>query len=213
MGLAGSNGAGKTTLLEILATTQLPTGGHGSIAGHNLVGEHDAVKRSVGYCPADADSFYPRLTGRANLEFFAALHDLSPGAARRRVGEVLEMVGAPELAHVLFQHCSAGMKQKLGVARALLGDPPVLLFDEPTRSLDPEAQREFHRLLRHTLVDALGKTVLLVTHNLREAETTCDRVALLREGRIAGVWAAASLPPELQSTPLDAALQASATNR
>ncbi len=204
MGLAGSNGAGKTTLLEILATTQLPTAGNGSVAGHDLVREHEAVKRRVGYCPADAESFYPRLTGRANLEFFAALHDLPPGAARRRVGEVLEMLGAPELAYVVFQHCSAGMKQKLGVARALLGDPPVLLFDEPTRSLDPEAQCEFHRLLRQTLVDALGKTILLVTHNLREAETVCDRVALLRDGRIAGVWPAGNLPSHLRSASLEA---------
>ncbi len=198
MGLVGSNGAGKTTLLEILAATQLPTAGSGVVHGFDLAAQAPAVRRIVGYCPASADSFYPRLTGRANLEFFAALYNLPPAAARRRAGAVLELMRAPELAQVVFQQCSAGMKQKLGVARALLGDPPILLLDEPTRSLDPDAQRDFQSLLRGTLVDALGKTVLLVTHNLGEARAICDRVALLRGGTIAGVWAAAGLPSDLR---------------
>jgi len=194
MGLVGSNGAGKTTLLEILATTQLPTSGSASVGGHDLVGQSARVKRIIGYCPAGSDGFYPRLTGTANLAFFAALKDLSPEDVRRRTREVLEMIRAPELEHAMFQRCSTGMKQKLNLARALLADPPILLLDEPTRSLDPPSQRECQDLLRHTVAGGMGKTVLLVTHDLAEAERVCDRVALLQDGRIAGVWVAGQLP-------------------
>ena len=191
-----SNGAGKTTLLEILATTQVPTSGGGIVGGCDLVAQAEAVTRIVGYGPAGSDSFYPRLTGAANLEFFAALQDLSPGEARHRMRAVLELLHATELAEAVFQRCSAGMKQKLNLARALLADPPILLLDEPTRSLDLASQRELQALLRDTLADGLGKTVLLVTHNLQEAERVCDRVALLRHGRIAGVQTAGHLPAE-----------------
>ncbi len=201
MGVVGTNGAGKTTLLEILATAQLPSSGAADVCGFDLVTQAAAVRRVVGYSPASADSFYPRLTGRANLEFFAALHDLSPAAGCERTRHVLALVGGGALAEITFQRCSTGMKQKLGVARALLGDPAVLLLDEPTRSLDPDAQRDFHDLLRRRLADEGGKTVLLVTHNLNEARTICDRVALLRDGLIAGVWAAADLPAEIRFEP------------
>lgn len=200
MGLVGSNGAGKTTLLEILATVQRPTSGGALVGGYDLVAEADAVKRLVGYCPSTSESFYPRLTGGANLEFFAALHGMSPREARSRTDRVLEMIRATELRGVIFQRCSAGMKQKIGLARALLADPPILLLDEPTRSLDPASQRELQDLLRRTLVDALKKTVLLVTHNLTEAEQICDRIALLRNGTVAGVWSADHLPAELRSS-------------
>jgi ABC-2 type transport system ATP-binding protein len=104
------------------------------------------------------------------------------------------MIRAPDLEDAMFQRCSTGMKQKLSLARALLADPPILLLDEPTRSLDPASQHEFHALLRRTLAEGLGKTVLFVTHNLQEAESVCDRVALLENGRIAGVWPAGHLP-------------------
>src|SRR4051794_21007838 len=134
LGIIGSNGAGKTTLLEILATTQLPTSGAGTVGGYDLVAQAASVKPLVGYCTSNADSFYPRLTGRANLEFFGALNNLSPRDAESRACSVLELLGAPELADILFQRCSTGMKQKLGLARALLSNPPVLLLDEPTRS-------------------------------------------------------------------------------
>jgi ABC-2 type transport system ATP-binding protein len=187
MGVIGPNGAGKTTLLEIVATLQLPTSGSATIGGLDLVTHAEGVKRLVGYCPSDSESFYPRLTGRANLEFFAALDGLSPREARSRVEAVLGTIRAAELADARFQQCSAGMKQKLGLARALLADPPILLLDEPTRSLDPGSQRQFHVLLRHTLADRSGKTILIVTHSLREAERVCDRVALLRDGEIAVV--------------------------
>ena len=183
--LVGSNGAGKTTLLEILATLQLPASGSAIVGGYDVVRQPAHVRRIVGYCPAGADSFYPQLTGRANLEFFAALSGLSPGAARARTREVLETLGASEVGDLAVQKYSGGMKQRLSLARALLADAPILLLDEPTRSLDADARRDLHRLLRQTLVDAMNKTVLLVTHDPSEASVSCDRVALLKGGVIA----------------------------
>jgi len=206
LGLVGPNGAGKTTLVEILATLQLPTGGTATVGGLDVVRQAGEVRRRIGYCPAGPDSFYPRLTVRRNLEFFAALYELPPGAARARVREVLEMVGASKAAAVVFQQLSAGMRQRLALARALVPDPPVLLLDEPTRSVDVEARCQFHALLRDRLAAEQGKTVLLVTHDMREAAAVCDRVACLRDGRISDIWpgtprrpasrVAASRPPE-----------------
>ena len=200
MALVGSNGAGKTTLLEILATVQLPTSGSAIIGGYDLVRQSEHVRQIVGYCPANSNSFYPRLTGQANLEFFAALNGMSPNEARLRTRTVLGAIGGSDLRDVVFQRYSTGMKQKLALARALLADPLILLLDEPTRSLDPFAQGQFHDVLRRSVVGALNKTVLLVTHNLSEAETVADRVALLGRGTIAGVWSADKLPCELAAS-------------
>jgi ABC-2 type transport system ATP-binding protein len=186
--LIGANGAGKTTLLEIVATLQLPTSGRATVCGFDLIGHAAQIKRLIGYCPAGADSFYPQLTGRANLEFFAALRGLSPRAATARTKAALAMMGALDLSEVIVQRYSAGMKQTLNLARTLLADAPILLLDEPTRSLDTRARRSFYRLLRETLIGAMKKTVLLVTHDVDEAAVFCDRVALLSGGTIAGVW-------------------------
>jgi ABC-2 type transport system ATP-binding protein len=186
LALVGSNGAGKTTLLELLATVQLPTSGRAIVGGFDLVDQADQIKRIVGYCPAGAESFYPRLTGRANLEFFAALYGLCPPEARTRTRAVLDMMGVAEAGEVVVQRYSAGMKQKLNLARALLPDAPILLLDEPTISLDTDARRQLHGLLRH-LAGAANTTVLLVTHDAAEAHAVCDRVALLNGGAIARV--------------------------
>lgn len=188
MALVGPNAAGKTTLLELLATVQLPTSGRGMVCGLDLVDQSQQIKRMVGYCPAGAESFYPQLTGRANLEFFAALGGLSPRETRKRTHAVLKMLGALEIGELIVQRYSAGMKQKLNLARALMADASILLLDEPTRSLDPDARRDLYRLIRQTLVDGLNKTVLLVTHDLNEAGAICDRAALLSGGTIARVW-------------------------
>jgi ABC-2 type transport system ATP-binding protein len=193
VGLLGPNGAGKTTLLEILCTLLLPTGGEALVEGLDVVGDAAGVKQLVGYCPCGFDSFYPRLTALANLEFFGALHGLPPRDGRQRVRSVCDLVGINGSRHLDFQRHSSGMKQKLVLARALMTDPPVLLLDEPTKSLDPRAQRDMWRLLRARLVDDLQKTILLVTHSLAEAQEVCDRIAILDEGRIVDVGPPASL--------------------
>lgn len=196
VGLLGSNGAGKTTLLEIITTLLLPTSGEAFVEGLDVVREAAAVKRLVGYCPCGSDSFYPRLTASANLEFFAALNGLSRRDGRRQLQAVCDMVGINGSRHLDFQRLSSGMKQKLVLARALTTNPLVLLLDEPTKSLDPQAQREIWRLLRVKFVDTLHKTILLVTHNLAEAQEVCDRVAILHEGRIVDIAAPSVLTPQ-----------------
>ena len=195
-GVIGLNGSGKTTLLEIIAAAQLPSGGRGSVAGYDLLSQPGHVRAAVGYCPANLESFYPRLTGKANLEFFAALRNMSPSDAAARSRDILELINASELSDTLFQRCSTGMKQKLSLARALLGEPAVVLLDEPTRSLDPPARREFQDLLRTQIIDTSRTSIVLVTHNLDEARRICDRIALLENGAITHIWDARNLPAE-----------------
>ena len=184
VGLLGPNGAGKTTLLEILATLLTPTRGQASVCGFDVAREPAQVRQVVGYCPSALQSFYPRINGVENLEFFAVLNDLSAREAKPRVLEVLDLVELDGASTVPFQRYSEGMKQRLCLARALLTDPPILLLDEPTRSLDPVFRRRLQQRLRATLAKDLPKTVLLVTQSMEEAEAVCDRLAILHRGRI-----------------------------
>jgi ABC-2 type transport system ATP-binding protein len=187
VGLLGANGAGKTTLLEILATLLLPSSGQAFVLGHDVVAEAASVRRLIGYSPCGFDSFYPRLSAAANLEFFAALNGFSLHAGRRRLDAVFDLLGVNGARHLEFQRHSSGMKQKLVLGRALLADPQLLLLDEPTKSLDPVAQRAVWALLRTEIVGKLNKTILLVTHSLTEAQEVCDRVIALEDGRIVEV--------------------------
>ena len=187
LGLLGPNGAGKTVLLEILSTLLLPTSGRAWVCGYEVAGEAAQVRKVVGYCPSASQSFYPRLTGVGNLEFFAVLNGFRPREARERIGAVLDLVDMDGVSNAPFQCYSEGMKQRLSLARALLTDPPVLLLDEPTKSLDPLLQEQVRRFLRRILVEKLGKTLLLVTHSLAEAEEVCDRLAIMHRGKIVSV--------------------------
>jgi ABC-2 type transport system ATP-binding protein len=207
LGLLGPNGAGKTVLLEILSTLLLPTSGRAWVCGYEVAREVAQVRKVVGYCPATSQSFYPRLTGVGNLEFFAVLNDFRPWEARQRIGTVLDLVGLDGASHTPFQHYSEGMKQRLSLARALLTDPPVLLLDEPTRSLDPLVQGEVRRLFRRTLVEKLGKTLLLVTHSVAEAEEVCDRVAIIDGGHIVSVGTPAEVREAFGGEDLAAAFE------
>ena len=184
LGVLGPNGAGKTTLLEILSTLLLPTSGRALVGGLDVVKEAARVRKLVSYCASGTDTFYPRLSAARNLEFFALLNDLPPRQAEARMKTVMAQVGLEESRDAPFQHYSEGMKQRLALARALLKDPALLLLDEPTRSLDPLRQVEIRKLLRGLLVEHLGKTVLLVTHSLEEAEQVCDRLAILDRGKL-----------------------------
>jgi len=185
LGLLGTNGAGKTTLLKILATPILPTAGRVTVDGHDVTRDASSVKAMIGLVAGDERSFYWRLTGRQNLEFFAAFQGLSRDAARGRIGELAERLGLEALDR-RFGVYSTGMRHRLAIARALLHHPRILLFDEPTRSLDPLAAGALRRLIRETLVRELGCTVVLATHNLEEAEELAGRIAVLHQGRLLG---------------------------
>lgn len=183
-GLLGPNGAGKTTLLKILAGLVLPTSGRALVLGAEAGREDRAVKRSIGFVTSDERSFYWRLTGRENLEFFSRLYGLDPATSRRRTAEVIGAVDLEDKADQQCMNYSSGLKQRLAIARALLHDPPVLCLDEPTRSLDPIASKHLRAFVRDRLQRERRKTVLLATHNLQEAEEMCGNVAILDRGRV-----------------------------
>ncbi len=192
LGLLGPNGAGKTTLLKILATLVLPNVGQVAVHGWDVVRDTDQVKRIVGLATGEERSFYWRLTGRENLEFFAAFQGLTVRAAAARIEELRQRLGLEALDR-RFGLYSTGMRHRLAIARALLPQPTVLLLDEPTRSLDPLAAAALHRLIRATLVEELGCTVVLATHSLSEAEALCDRLAILHQGRLLACGTVAEL--------------------
>jgi ABC-2 type transport system ATP-binding protein len=206
-GLLGPNGAGKTTLVEILATLLLPSSGEARVCGRDVVKEADAVRCLVGYSSSAPDSFYPRLSARENLEFFALLNDLTAAEAKQKIAALFDLVGLNDAGTVAFQKLSQGMKQRLALARALLTDPPVLLLDEPSKSLDPLLQREIWRFLRSVLAEKMRKTILLVTHSLAEVEAVCDRIAILNEGRIVCAGSVAAVKNSLGEQDLAAAFE------
>ena len=183
LSLLGPNGAGKTTLLKILSCLVLPDRGRAIVGGHETTHEN-AVKRKIGLVHSDERSFYWRLSARENLRFFARLYDVPRAATERRIDELLRRVDLAGAADRPFSGYSSGMKQRVAIARALLHDPPILLMDEPTRSLDPASSMALRRFVLDELSRRDGKTILLATHDLREAETISDRVAILVRGRV-----------------------------
>jgi ABC-2 type transport system ATP-binding protein len=183
-GLLGPNGAGKTTFLKILAGLVLPSEGRALVGGVDVARDDRAVKRSIGFVTSDERSFYWRLTGRENLDFFARLYGLRGAEARRVSAELLSVMDMDSIADRSFMSYSTGMKQRLAIARALLHDPPILCLDEPTRSLDPIAAKHLRRFVVDRLNRERGKTVLLATHNLQEAEEMCGRLVVLDRGRV-----------------------------
>ncbi len=183
-GILGPNGAGKTTLLKILACLILPTRGRAFVNGFDVARRNEPVKRSIGFVTSDERSFYWRLTGRENLHFFARLYGLGAPEARDRCSALLGEMDLVDVADRQFMAYSSGMKQRLAIARALLHDPAILCLDEPTRSLDPIAAKHLRRFVSERLNASRGKTILLATHNLQEAEEMCGRLAILDRGRI-----------------------------
>jgi ABC-2 type transport system ATP-binding protein len=181
-GLLGPNGAGKTTLVKILSTVLLPTGGSASVLGHDVVAEARAVRPQIGIVFGGERGLYWRLTGRQNLEYWGALYKLSRAEIRERTGLLLERVGITDRADERVETYSRGMKQRLHLARGLIGDAKVLFLDEPTTGMDPLAAREFRALIGELRGE--GRTILLATHDMAEAEALCDRVTLIDRGAI-----------------------------
>jgi len=180
--LLGPNGSGKTTFLKLIATMLLPDLGQISIQCVDTRRDPERARAGVGFAVAAERSFYPRLTARENLDFFASLENIPRALRARRTSEVLARVGLEDAADTLVMKFSSGMHQRLGISRALLKDPSILLLDEPTRSLDPGAAYGLWKWLRTTVEE--GRTVLLASHNFNEAISVGDRVAVLRHGSL-----------------------------
>jgi ABC-2 type transport system ATP-binding protein len=185
--LLGRNGAGKSTLVRILCGTVIPDAGKVVLHGHLQTG---SASRFVGHVLADERSWYWRLTGHENVEFFAALHGLTPREAAERSTELLARVGLSAARDQLFGQYSSGMRLRLGIARALIAEPPILLLDEPTRSLDIPARRELWDELAE--MRAGGVALLVVTHDVHEAAQIADRALLLHDGAVIELPAAVS---------------------
>lgn len=181
-GLLGPNGAGKTTLCKILSTVLLPTEGCATVAGYDVVRQAAAVRGVIGIVFGGERGLYSRLTGRQNLSYWSALYKVPDVVAKRRVTELLNRVGITDRADALVETYSRGMKQRLHLARGLLADPRVMLFDEPTIGMDPVAARDFRVLIDE--LRAEGRTILLTTHDMAEAEAVCDRVTLIDHGSV-----------------------------
>ncbi len=184
--LVGRNGAGKSTLMRILATSVRPDSGTAEVCGHDVVGDSMGVRRQIGLTLGEDRSFFWRLSGRKNLEFFARLQGLGRRSGASRVERLLQAVELEEVAERRVDRYSTGMRSRLGIARALVGDPQVLLFDEPTRSLDAPSASALRDLLRR-LMAAGGRCALLATHDLDEALSLADQIVVLRGGTVAAL--------------------------
>lgn len=177
--LLGPNGAGKTTLIKILSTLILPDAGKVHINGFDVEKEPEKIKASIGYAISEERSFYWRLTGRQNLEFFAALNKIPSSRLKEKIDEVLDFTGLRDVADLRFNTYSTGMRQMIAIARALLTDAQILFVDELTKSLDPQAAQRIRKFLREEIVDKRQSTVFWATHNLREAQEFCHELSVI----------------------------------
>jgi ABC-2 type transport system ATP-binding protein len=184
-GLLGQNGAGKTTTILMLLGLSEPTSGEASVMGLDPAWEPREVKRRVGYLP-DAVGFYEDMTGRENLRYTARLNGLRRDEAEAAITEVLEQVGLTDRANDPVEQYSRGMRQRLGIADALVKSPDLLILDEPTTSIDPLGVIEILDLLRK-LVDEGGLAIMLSSHLLSQVQSVCDRIGIFAAGRMIGV--------------------------
>ncbi|MEV6346640.1 ABC transporter ATP-binding protein [Actinoplanes sp. NPDC051851] len=190
-GLLGPNGAGKTTTIKMLNTLLIPTAGTARICGFDVVRQTREVRRRIGYVFGGDRGLYDRLSALDNLRYFAELYGVPARDQRRRIGELLELVGLTGRERERVEGYSRGMRQRLHIARGLLHEPEVLFLDEPSIGVDPVAARELRRTVAG-LAES-GTTVLLTTHYMAEADELCDRIAVIADGRIQALGTPAEL--------------------
>lgn len=186
-GLLGPNGAGKTTTVKILCTLLEPTSGHAFVKGYDVVKDAAQVRKIVNMVAGGERMLYYRLTGRENLQYFAELYDVPKKDVQTRVGRLLELVGLADRADDEVEKYSKGMRQRLQIARGLINDPEILFLDEPTLGLDVNIAKDIRKFIRDKIVREEGKTVLLTTHYMYEAEEMCDRIGFLNKGKLVAI--------------------------
>ena len=192
-GLLGPNGAGKTTCLRIFSTVLRPTSGHATVAGFDVVAQPGEVRARIGFMSGNT-GIYDRMTAREMVEYFGRLYGLDEDALQKRIDDIFTMLQMHEISDVLGLKMSTGMKQKVSIARTIVHDPPVLIFDEPTIGLDVLVARAVLKAIE-SLRDQ-GKCIVYSTHIMREVEKLCDRIAIIHKGRILAAGTVAELEDE-----------------
>ena len=180
-GLLGANGAGKTTTLRMLGTLLRPTSGSAKVAGFDVVGEPDKVRAQIGFLAAST-ALYARLTAREMIAYFGRLNGMDERSLRARIGALSEELDMGEFLDRRCEKLSTGMKQKTSIARTLVHDPQVMIFDEPTLGLDVMTARSIVQFVRECR--GRGKTVIYSTHVMSEAEKLCDTIGIIHGGRL-----------------------------
>jgi len=183
-GLLGPNGAGKTTLIKILSTLLFPTSGEARVAGFDVVRESQEVRRRIALVSGGESSGYGILTVRECLWMFSQFYGVASSVAWPRVDQLIAVVGLQEQAHTRINRLSTGQRQRMNFARAFVSDPQVLFLDEPTLGMDVNAARTLREYVASWVRERTGRTVLLTTHYMAEAELLCDRVAIIDRGRV-----------------------------
>ncbi len=181
-GLLGPNGAGKSTTIRMLCTLLEPTSGTATVNGYDIVKQASQVRQSLGTVLAGERNVYWKLTARENLEYFASLYHIPPVEAKKRINELLEQMELTGRANELVEKYSTGMRQRVIISKALLHRPPVILLDEPTLGLDPQAARNLRELIAQLKQE--GHTILLTTHYMEEADQLSDRIGIIDQGKI-----------------------------
>jgi ABC-2 type transport system ATP-binding protein len=194
-GLLGPNGAGKTTLIKILTTLLLPTGGDAWVNGYHVIEQENQVRATVGCMLMGERGLYWKLTGRENLDYFGALYHLPPADRKRRTQEIIDLLEIADIADRTVETYSSGQKMKLAFGKSLINDAPLLVLDEPTNTLDVPSASELRAVVRD--LNAGGKTIIYTTHIMAEAETLCDRVAIIDHGRLLALGAIDELKASL----------------
>jgi len=181
-GLLGPNGSGKTTTIRILSTLLIPTSGQAKVFGFDVVREASKVREHIGLILGGDRGFYGRLTAIENLRYFAALNNMSGDSAKKRIKEVLETVNLTSAADRLVEQYSRGMKQRLHIARGILSNPDLIFMDEPTIGIDPQGAQELRQLI--PVLISQGKTIMLTTHYMYEADEVSNQIAIINKGEI-----------------------------
>jgi sodium transport system ATP-binding protein len=180
-GLLGPNGAGKTTVLRILSTVLRPTSGWARVLGHDVVARPERVRAAIGFV-SNNTAIYDRMTAWEMVEYFGRLHGMPRSTLSGRLGRLFKQLRMEHFRDVPCAKLSTGMKQKVSIARALVHDPPVLVFDEPTLGLDVLVARNLLDVIRQ--LRDLGKCIIFSTHIMREVERLCDSIAIMHQGRV-----------------------------
>jgi sodium transport system ATP-binding protein len=199
-GLLGPNGAGKTTTLRILATMMKPTEGEAMVNGFNVIREAHEVRQSIGFLSGET-GLYDRFTPRETLLFFGRINGLSEKLISSRMSDIFKILDMDSFKEVRVDKLSTGMKQKLSIARAIIHDPPVLIFDEPTVGLDVITARVVVNYIKE--FRRQGKCIIFSTHQMQEAEKLCDEIAIIHKGKILSEGTLADLQAKFQEVDLE----------